>query len=620
MYSIITGVQDLNPLLTELGNSDIIGIDTETTGLDPYTNRVLLIQLNVNNKIFLIDVRKLEKRLTQYIIQLLKDSNKLVVGHNLEFDLKMIFNLTGELLTNVYDTMIAEMLMFSGLNYKFPSYKELVDKYCFIEIVKETRESFIDFTGELTNDQLNYSALDVKFLFDIRNKQIKELEKQNQIKILDLENGLVPVFSKMEYDGIWLDKEQWLTNAKLEIITADQRKVKLLDFLFDKIDYSKYKNVLEIAEILSIPVPTKKLRTELENLSVEHGSWIRDNFNINSTYQMRSILKLFEIDVSDTNENTLQKFRDRPVIQLLLEYRESEKRVSTYGEKFLSNINPVTGFIHTDWNQLISTGRISSKNPNLQNQPQAQSFRSCYKARPGYKLITADYSQAELRLIGAVSGEVEFIKAFKEEKDLHVLTASILFDKDMKDVTKDERKSGKSVNFGLNYGISAWGLFRKFDVPLEKGELWIEKYFEGYKYIAKFIKLAGEAVIKNYFSVTPYGRKRFFEKKILFRDSKEQYKYEAEIKREGVNHIIQGGIADAVKISMLNIFKNNPFTMYELRILLQVHDELVIEVLEEHVDKAIKFINKTMVDALQSFLGEIPAIVDIHVNDCWSKE
>jgi len=181
---------------------------------------------------------------------------------------------------------------------------------------------------------------------------------------------------------------------------------------------------------------------------------------------------------------------------------------------FLSYINKNTGKIHCEFNQIgTATGRFSSDSPNMQNIPADQEYRKAFIASPGCKIITADYSQAELRLMGAVSGEPEIIHAYVNDQDLHKKTATFLFDVDIDNVTKEQRQKGKNLNFGIIYGISKFGLLHTFGIPIEEGEVLLYKYFQGYKVLKEFIEYAGDMVWKNLYSITPLGRKKIFLKK-----------------------------------------------------------------------------------------------------------
>ncbi len=300
-------------------------------------------------------------------------------------------------------------------------------------------------------------------------------------------------------------------------------------------------------------------------------------------------------------------------------YREHKKRLTTYAETFLTHIDKTTGRIHTNFTQLRHTGRLASSGPNLQNIPALEGYRKAFRAREGYKIITADYNQAELRYMGAMSKEPEIINAYINNEDLHKKTATFLFNKDIEDISKDERQHGKNMNFGTIYLISPWGMRRNWGIPLETGKEFLRKYFKGYPILNIFLKQLGDMVCENYYSTTLLGRKRFFEKKEYYVDYIEREKHMSAIRREGVNHSVQGGSADIVKIAMKHIFYDNPWTHDEVRILLQEHDEIVVEAKDDIAEDVGRYVIACMEDAEKPFLGDIPAKVDIIIKDHWSK-
>ena len=625
-FSYLDNKYNTSQFLTLLQESDRVGLDIETSSLDPFTCIWLLLQIEINESIFVLDVRKLGIDFITYVIQLIKESNKLVVGHNLKFDTKIIYHYTKEILTNLFDIMLAETLIYNGLGKNFyASLETLCRNYLEIELNKEIRKTFFDYTGEITNEQIVYSGEDVKYLIKIMDIQLKTLTEQSQINVANLEMSLIPVFMHMEYTGIFLDKEEWLKNkenaSKLLEITGE----KLLDYVVNSIDFTKFENALAIVEqfrVIGKSKLTKKLQEALKNLRGEFISgWFRDNFNLNSPIQLLLVLNYIGIPIKDTNEKTLQKFKNHEIIKIILEYREYSKQISTYGEEFLNHIHPVTGMVHTQYNQLGAvSGRLSSEHPNLQNQPRLQSYRDCYKARPGYKILTADYSQAELKALGDFTKEPEFINAFNNKVDMHRKTASFLYEIPVEEINSEQRHDGKTMNFATVYGTTAWGLYYNFGIPLETAEDWLDKYFKGYKVLKYVQDKVGDLVWENKFSSTLYGRKRYFEDKRLFTDANERDKYIAKTKREGFNHIIQGGIGDTIKISMRDIFYSNEFDLDDLRILLQTHDELCVEIKDEIIEKGAEFVKEKMLNAQKLFLKDISPGVDIFIADCWRKE
>jgi len=620
-FKVISNLEHIIEIQSSIKENCLVGLDTETTGLKVYTAKLLLLQLNIEGNIFIIDCTVLDKKYIKYILELLISSNVLFIGHNIKFDIKMLYHNLGVLLTNVYDTMVIESLIYAGLSRTFYfSLEDLIQEYFDIKLDKEIRKTFIEFNGIFTQEQLNYAASDVVFLIELREKQLSYIFEKQSKEVVELEIGLVPVFAKMEYDGITLDKDAWLEVESQNIISRNEVKLKILNLFISNIKFSNFKNLYELAIGFKIPVKTKKLINELSGVSAEHGlGWFREMFDLDSPYQIKAMLNYMGVPVPNTNEKTIDKFRKYDIINLVLEYREYQKRISTYGSAFLRHINSITGRIHTEFDQVKSTGRIGSSQPNLQNQPKLEMFRKCYIARPGYKFYTADYSQLELRLIAEIGREIEMISAFKLGQDLHKKTATILYDKLIEEINRSERSRGKSLNFAINYGSTEYGLYVNFGIPIEEGREHLKKFFSGYKYLKSFIKLAGDQVIKLGYSITPLGRKRFFKDRSLFKDAYERERYIATTKREGVNHIIQGCAADVVKLAMLNIFRNNPFGE-DLKILLQVHDELVIE-FKDGLDKEVKeFVDREMIFALQKFLNDVPAMVDGKIDTCWSKE
>lgn len=627
-FTYISKRDELGILLSHLYKSKLCGFDVEATDLDPFNAKLLLIQLNLDGEIFILDCLKLTNGTIKYIISIIKDTNKLCIGHNIKYDIKIIFHNTQELLTNVYDTMLSEILTKAGINDRYVSLNDLTQKYENVFLDKKVRETFYNYDKDyFTNEQILYAAEDVQYLLSIREKQLKLLENVNQTHIANLENELVPVFSMMEYQGIDIDKDIWMQNSKQHSDLAKKEHEELLDYIIENIDIDSYKNALEICQAINISkthddinVKTKRYQSILIQLQGEYAKqWIKENINLDSPTQMLNIFHMIGFkDIESTSEKALQEFKGKHVlVDKLLKYREDVKKVGTYGENFLNNINKVTGRIHTSLNQLgTATGRISSDHPNLQNIPVESDYRKAFIAPQGYKLIKADYSQAELRLFAEISNEIEMINSFNNNEDLHARSAAFLFNKNIKDVAKDERQKGKTLNFGVVYGISEYGLFYNFGIPLEEGREYLLKYYSGYKFLKKCIDNAGKIIWQKKFSITPLGRKRFFEDIVLYKDDKEIFRYKSRVIREGVNHIIQGGIADVVKIAMKNCFYRNPFGD-GLKLLLQVHDEILFLVKDEIVEQAEKFIKEIMISSGELFIKKIPVIVDSKISQNW---
>lgn len=597
---------------------DEIGFDIETNSLDWFTCKLYTIQIATVKNIFVIDVQKINSDILKIFLNSLKD--KVLIGHNIKFDLKVIYAKTGILFNHVYDTMIAETLINQGVGDRFYSLEDIVHNYCLVVLNKDVRQSFYNNDNDtLTYDQILYSAMDVKFLKEIKSKQLEKLENQKQLKVVDLEMSLIPVVAKMEYDGVLLDVPEWKKLMNMAAERAKEREKSIKDLLLSSEVVGKFENLYELCRTLKIPVSNSSIpNLKLISDPSFYRKYIEDNFNISSSNQVKAMLNLLGIPVESTNEKILTDFSDHEVVKLILEYRENFKLSTSFGDSFIEKIHPKTGRIHAEFNQLVDSGRFSSSNPNLQQIVRVNAYRKCFIARPGYKIITADYSQQELRLAGSISGEPKFIDAFKNGIDLHSLTASVIFQVPLEEVTKDQRQIAKGYNFAVLYGSSSAGLAYNFKLDRSRAEELLNRYYQSYPVLHYFKTQMENEIYKRGYSSTPLGRKRFFKKPELYSDYKEMSKVESKIKRQGFNHIIQGAGADTTKLAMVYIFNRNPFGD-DLRILMIVHDEIVCEAKEEIVDKAVEFITNCMLDAERKFLKDIEPEVEIKYDDFWKK-
>ena len=604
-----------------MSNKTVMAADIESTGLNCFSDKVLLFQLNIGGQIYVIDVRELGYDLLKEIIYNLNMNGRTIILHNAKFDMKFLYSRTGIMLENVYDTMICESLLHAGVGKVLYSLAELSEKYTDTFMEKEITSQFIDFPDDkpFTERMLIYAATDVMVLPEIYEKQIDQILKTHEIDVMNLEMKLIPVVAEMEYNGIGLDTEKWLEIEKTAKVKLQGLMEELRDMILKKILKKIFVNGSELAKACAIPVKTKKLAKLLEEITDigAMSTWLRDNMNVASPLQMKTILNLIGVKVKDTNEKTLKDFEGNDVIDKLLEIREVAKQVSTYGSKFLDVINPATGKIHTEYFQTgTATGRFSSARPNMQNIPTHGGYRECFIPEEGYVFISIDYSQQEYRLAGAVSGDPVIIEAYKNGSDMHTVTAKIVEKKDT--ITKDERSRGKTVNFAILYGSTEYGLKRNLRISLDQSIEIINNFWSGYSRLSAFMKCAGERILELGFSSTPLGRRRYNIEKPLYMDSKGYMKWQERILREGKNHIIQGGGADIIKLAMVQIRNKNPYGK-DFRILLQVHDELLLEVRRDLAESAMAFVKKEMEDAEQPFLGTIPAKTEEKIKDRWSK-
>lgn len=621
-YIFVDREDELNSLCMKLKDYEgYVYADLETTGLDWMLDKILLCQLNFNDEIYLVEVRKLGYELFRRLVECLDSGNKTLVFHNAKFDLKFILFATKILLTRVFDTMLVESILMAGKKEMFFSLDDLSGKYTDYIMDKSARKLFINFPDNepFTELMLQYSALDVKVLPDIVHSQLKLIEESRQMRVVDLENSLCPVVAKMEADGIRLDTEKWL---EVEAKAANRHKELSENMLQQIVDFAvrlPYDNGLVLADTLKIPVKGKARRAgleEIKDLELLRG-WLLENFNVGSTYQMQAVLNHMGIPVGNTNAKTLADYEEHPFIKLLLDIREVEKQISTYGKNVIELIHPVTGKIHTEYSTVgTRTGRFSSKNPNMQNVPRSGGYRECFIPDEGFWFAAVDYSQQEYRLAGAVSRDPVIIEAYRNGSDMHTATAKILYGKD--DISKDERNRGKTVNFAILYGSTEYGMKNNLNISIGEAKDIIDNFWKGYECLDEFMREAGKIILERGYSSTPLGRRRYNVPRPTFMNSYEFKRWQAQILKEGRNHIIQGGGADIIKLAMVEIFRTNPFGD-KLRMCLQIHDEIVTQVHDSIKNEALEFIKAVMETVEQRFLGAIPAKVDGALKETWSK-
>lgn len=621
-YKYIESLSQVNEFIDDLLASEELGLDLETSGLDPITSIIYLLQLNVNGNTYIFDWRKISN--INYIIGLIHLKNKKVVGHNLKFDLSFIYEKTGYLLTNVYDTMLVEILLNRGVGELFYSLASLVQQYCNITLEKDTREEFYNSEKELetfTEQQLIYSALDVMYLLDIKKKQEKKVIETKQAYVVELESELLPVVTSMERTGISLDEESWryLMKVAQEKLPVIENRIKTI--LFERFDLNKYNNLLELSDALSIPQKTKRDRAALELISDKdfYRAYVDANLNLSSHKQLLTALNLVGIETESVGEKVLKELPTKDeVISEILNYKEYDKKASSFGESFLTRIDSKTKRIHFNLNQLGAvTGRFSCDSPNMQQIVRGSDYRDCFRPEKDCKYITVDFSQQELRITGSVTQEPRFIQAYNNNEDLHAITASLLFNKSISDITKKERDVGKGFNFATIYGSTARGLAYNFNMPIVEAEELLNNFYAGYPVLAEFKSKFEDFVATNLFTFTLTGRKRYFKMPDIYHNTNEYVKLVRSIRREGFNTLIQGTGADITKISLNNIFYNNPFGD-KFKLVLVVHDEILSECHKSIAKEALEFVKEQMLRAEQTYLENIPAAVDGKVGDTWS--
>ncbi|MGI8589298.1 MAG: DNA polymerase [Chloroflexia bacterium] len=582
-YELIQDPARLAEVADLLSAELLLGVDTETTGLDPLTERVLLIQIATPQKSYIVDCRRVDPL---PIKPILESTRICKIIHNAKFEYEMLKSNLGIEVCNLFDTMLAERLLNAGRRRE-GKLEDVALKYAGVAMDKTQQKSFISMRDdqEYTEAQLRYAALDSLVVFPVYHKQMAELKKLRMTQVADLEFSCVAAVGDMELAGVRIDTDHWRAILAGVEVARDRA-----------------------AEELNAMIAQVALQTSMFGVPT---------INLNSGPQLIETFARLGVELADTSEATLMQAGDHPALKKLLEYRSYEKTLSAFGEHLLELINKKTGRIHPDFNQYgADTGRFSCTRPNVQQIPASSDFRSCFVAAPGYKLVTCDYSQAELRILAELSGDPAFIDAFKSGGDLHAITASRMFQVPLDQVTKSQRSAAKSINFGLAYGRGPGSLALQIGVSQDEARALIDKYFQEYTGVQRWLdKAAREAVRKGY-SETSLGRRRFYDVP-TDRDDPDYRRKIGSIERQGKNTPIQGSNADMTKIAL--VYLRDALQGYDARVVNTVHDEIVVEVIAEQAEEVKQIVEREMVRAGEQILKLVPVTADATISDYWSK-
>ncbi len=581
-YELVETDEQVKSAVKELKKREVLAVDCEATDLDPYNTNLILVQVGTPEKAYIFNHQKVD---LSPLKSLLEDPKRLKIVQNGKFDYQMIKANAGITINNIFDTMLAERILTTGFKRE-NSLEALALKHLDLQLEKSIRYTFGK-TTTLTKKQLNYSALDVLVLFPIFKIQFRHLQKEKLTRIAQLEFRTLPVVAEMELKGSYIDVEKWRKNLK-EL---------------------KEKRDLACARI------QEELRPLYQNTQVDLFGNQVDVVNLNSPIQILEAFRRVGLDLPSTGEAILHR-TDHPLAKMLLEYRSHEKLLSAFGENLLSKINKKTGRIHPDYQQIgADTGRFACSNPNLQQIPTDSAFRSCFVPTEGYKFIVADYSQIELRIMAECSEDPAFMKAYKEDKDLHTLTASQMYNIPFERVDKKMRFNAKSINFGLMYGRGANSLATQLEISPDEAKTLLNKYFKTYSKVKSWLDKVGRDAIRQGYSMTLGGRKRWYNP-----PDPSDPSYERQVshfERQGKNTPIQGTSADMVKYALVYIYDKIKEKGYDAFPVHTIHDEVVVEVRENQAEEVRDLIEKEMLRAAKVLLKKVPVKVDAKVSDVW---
>jgi DNA polymerase-1 len=596
-YRVCDDLELLNRIVEDVKKKGFVSVDTETTSENPFKAKLVGISMSwEQGKGYYLPVAHnylgIQKQLNldeirEPLKKILEDEDIKKIGHNIKYDAEVL-RLHGIELKGIhFDTTIASYVINPGLRqhnldylteyylgHKMIGYKEVV-----VKGIKDFSQVSIDTAVKYSCEDADYTLR----LKDILEKKLKE--DKNEELFYNIEMRLVPVLMDMEMAGVKVD--------------------------------------VDLLRKLSVEFENR-LREIEEEIYKEAGM----RFNINSSQQLGFVLfeklklptlkKTQKTKRYSTDVSVLKKLcaYNSKVPSLVLQYRTISKLKSTYLDALINMADPETHRIHTSYNQTVTaTGRLSSSDPNLQNipirDPEGRQIRKAFIAEDGYLLMSADYSQIELRVLAHYSNDEELINAFKNDEDIHTKTAKEVLGVKGREVTAEERRIAKAINFGIIYGMGPKRLSEEIEIDYKKAKEYIDRYYEKYKGVAKFRENIIEFARKNGYVTTLFNRRRY-----LPDINSENHRIRSEAERMAINTPIQGTAADLIKKAMINIHERIKRESSLTKMIMQVHDELVFEVPEKDVQKVKNMVKEEMEGV---YPMRVPLKVDIGVGKNWDE-
>ncbi len=569
-YKLIENETEAKELADFLLTNEIFSLDTETTSIEALDAKLVGLSFSTEDfRAWYVPVsRETEKakKILEIFRPVYENPKILKVGQNLKYDLTVLANYDIHLSGPLFDTMLAHYLIQPELRHNMDYLAEIYLNYKTIhieELIGPKGRGQKNMGDLEPKDIYKYACEDADVTLRLMKPLAEELRKNSLEEVFqNIEMPLMPVLARMERNGVVLD-----TDTLKEVENDFTARLQTLE-----------KDIYEL---------------------------VGHEFTINSPRQVGEVL-FGELKLSEkvkktksgqysTSEEVLRDLHSKhPIVQKILDYRGLKKLLSTYVEALPKLINPATGHIHTSFNQAVTaTGRLSSSNPNLQNIPvrgeDGREIRKAFIPEAGEIFFSADYSQIELRIMAHLSGDEHMIEAFNAGHDVHAATAARIFHKDIKDISKDERRKAKTANFGIIYGISAFGLAERMDVSRTEAKELIDSYFEMYPKIKDYISKAVDTAREKGYIETEFGRRRYLpdinSRNAVVRGYAE---------RNAVNAPIQGTAADIIKIAMIRVQQRLDAEGCKARMMLQVHDELNFSVPADEFDKVKRIVIEEM--------------------------
>lgn len=601
-------------------SKSVLAVDTETEGLDFTSDKMIMFQIGDKDNQYVIDTRFIS---IEPLREILESDKHLKILHNAKFDYKFIKRWAGITMENVYDTYLTEKVLTCGKDLRY-GLGHLCLRYLKVELKKEVRLQFTTLEGRpFSTSQITYGAKDVEHLCAIRELQIPIIESLQLYKVVDLENNSTLGFADIEYNGLDIDRDAWreiaVQSAKeANDISINLDKMIIIDRQFDEF-VAKY-----LQGDLFIP------KEELRDVLIK---WT-------SPKQVLAVFRKLIPDLENVNGKDMYKYRrEFPLIDRYIQYKEKKKLSTSYGEAFFKFVAS-DGKIHTNFNQILDTGRVSSSKPNMQQIPADNKFRNCFIAPKDWCFVSSDYSSQELNVIAFGSKDPVWLDALTKGQDLHSVCADLVYGEQWKDAAeadcryfrdkskcnckghKSLRTNVKTVNFGLAYGMGPSKLADTLSINLKDAEMLIEEYFKAFPAIGAFLDKLGNygkrfGYIKTF---PPFNRKRWFPAWYpSINKNKSSIKELSSIERASKNTPIQGCSADMTKLALIKIRAFIRHNDVPVKMVMTVHDQIdticSIDYADTWVVKMTELMEKAALEVVTNGLLKS----DTNISKSWEK-
>ena len=598
----------------------VLGVDTETEGFDFTCKKMIMFQIGDQEQQFVIDTRFVSIEPLRHILES-KQITK--IFHNAKFDYKFIKRWANIECEGIYCSFLVERILSCGRHIGY-GLKDLCKRYLNVELNKEVRNQFIGLSGQAyRDDQIVYGAKDVEYLCKIRILQLPKIEEFKLQNVVNLENQAVLAFADIEYNGIDIDKDKWEVIAK----ASEQEALAMRDDLDNLVMVTT-----ELSDFV-LDYLQGDLFTPTEDIRKVGVKWT-------SPTQVLKVFKKLVPELEDVNGKKMYKYRrQHKIIDLYVRYKEKMKLATSYGSDFFKFVAS-DGKIHTQFNQILDTGRVASKRPNMQQIPADNKFRNCFLAPDGWCFVSSDYSSQELNVIAFGSKDPVWIDALEQGQDLHSVCADLVYGQEWIDTAEDNcsymknkskckcpkhgklRTNVKTINFGLAYGMGPHKLADTLDISIKEAEILIEKYFEAFPSIGGFLDKLGSFGKKYGYIKTfpPYNRRRWFPTWYprIYKDKSQAFEL-GSIERASKNTPIQGASADMTKKAMIlirNYIKDNNVPV---KIVMTVHDQVDTICENSYAEKWVTKLTELMEQAALEVVTNGLLKADTNISKSWEK-